>query len=228
MGNRNVIITGANSGIGKAAAVKFASEGYHVIMACRDLIKSKKALHEVVRISKNEFVELMEVDVSSFGSIRKFCSEFKQNHQKLDILIHNAGHFNHGMKTYQLSADKIELTFATNTFGPFLMTELLLDYLEKSDGPRVLSANTTNIKHFFNPKREIEFGNLQGEYKTSRPYNAYKMYGDSKMGLLLLTYKMAEKYKPSGVKVNSLMVPAVKVSEATLKRLNLYYGPWAA
>lgn len=165
----------------------------------------------------------MELDVSSFISIRKFCSEFKLKYQKLDVLIHNAGYFNHGIKSYQFSADNIELTFATNVFGPYLLTELLKNHLTRSNEPRVLSANSTNIKHFFDPKRKIEFDNLQGEFKDSRAYNSYKMYGDSKMGLLLLTYKMAEMYKPYKIKLNSIMIPAVKVSRESLNKFNLYY-----
>lgn len=84
------------------------------------------------------------------------------------------------------------------------MTNLLLDHLTKSDDPRVLNACTTNIRHFFDPKRKIDFDNLKGEYKDSRPYSVYKMYGDSKMALLMLTFKMAEEYKNRGVKVNAM------------------------
>lgn len=223
MKNRIVLITGANSGIGKAAAFKFASEGYHVIMAGRNAEKSTTVQQEIIRNSNNNSVDFMEVDLSSFESIRNFCLLFKSKHQKLDILIHNAGYFNHGAKVYQFSTDVIELTFATNTFGPFLMTQLLLENLAKSDDPRVLSASSTNIKHFFDPKRKIEFDNLQGEYKTNRPYSAYKMYGDSKMGLLLLIYKMAEEYKKYGIKVNSLMIPATKISKETLNKMSRFY-----
>ncbi|WP_232726092.1 SDR family NAD(P)-dependent oxidoreductase [Bacillus sp. FJAT-42315] len=70
----------------------------------------------------------------------------------MDILIHNAAYLNHGEKEYKLSPEHIELSFATNTFGPFLMTRLLVDHLAKSSDPRILHACTTNIKHFFDPK----------------------------------------------------------------------------
>lgn len=138
------------------------------------------------------------------------------------MLIHNAGYFNHGIKAYQSSPDGLELTFATNVFGPLLMTERLLGHLAASDDPRVLHAASTNIKHFFDPKRAIEFDNLQGEFAGSRPYTVYKMYGDSKMGLLL-TYRMAEEYKAKGIKVNAVMIPATKVSRETLRNFSGYY-----
>lgn len=211
-----VIITGANSGIGKAAAIKFATEGYKVVMACRNLEKSRQALQEIIEITKNYRVDLLQLDVSSFKSIADFCSGFKESYGRLDVLINNAGYFKHGEKNYQLSPDNIELSFATNAFGPFLTTQLLADLLKKSEDARVLNACTTNIRHFFEPKRKIEFDNLRGEFKDSRPYNSYKMYGDSKMALLILTFKMAEKFKKDGIKINAVQIPAIKIAKETM------------
>ena len=171
MERKKVVITGANSGIGKAAAVKFASEGYQVVMACRNMEKGEKARKEVVSKSGSVNVELIQLDVSSFDSIRRFSGEYRDRYDVLDILIHNAAYFNHGEKEYQESADNIELTFATNVVGPFLLTELFKDLLEKSVDPRILNACSTNIKHFFDPKRQIEFDNLQGEFRESKPYS---------------------------------------------------------
>ncbi|WP_409340655.1 SDR family NAD(P)-dependent oxidoreductase [Paenibacillus sp. MBLB4367] len=214
-----VIITGANSGIGKAAALKFASEGYRVIMACRNLEISKSVQMEIIDASNNRNVDLMELDVSSFDSIRTFCSAFKAKYPRLDILIHNAAYLKHGEKQYKLSAEHIELTFATNTFGPFLMTRLLIDHLQKSSDPRILHACTTNIKHFFDPKRKIDFDNLRGEFRDTRPYSVYKMYGDSKMALLMLTFKMAEEFKNRGIKINALQINRVKLSKETIRKM---------
>jgi NAD(P)-dependent dehydrogenase (short-subunit alcohol dehydrogenase family) len=165
----------------------------------------------------------MQVDVSSFDSIRRFCSAFEAEHPTLDALVHNAGYFNHGIKSYQFSPDGLELTFATNVFGPLLMTELLMKCLAASDDPRVLHAASTNIKNFFDPKRAIEFDNLRGEFAGRRPYTVYKMYGDSKMGLLLLTYQMAKEYRARGIKVNSLMIPVTRVSKETLAKFTGFY-----
>ena len=218
MNEEVVLITGANSGIGKAATMKFAKEGYHVVMACRNLEKSKKVQNEIRQLTSNNNVDLLEVDTSSFESIHRFSSMFKTKYNKLDVLIHNAAYFNHGEKKYQLSPDHIELTFATNIFGPFLITHLLLDMLKKSDDPRILNACTTNIRHFFDPKRKIDFDNLQGEFATVRPYSVYKMYGDSKMALLMLTFKLAEEFKQDGIKVNAVQIPAIKTSKETRKK----------
>lgn len=218
MHDKIVIITGANSGIGRAAAIRFAEEGYKVIMACRNLEKSKKVQQEIIKQTKNKSVDLLKLDVSSFRSIKGFSSEFRERYQKLDILIHNAGYFSHGEKKYQLSPDHIELSFATNTFGPFLMTQLLVDMLREAKDARVLNACSTNIRHFFEPKRKIELDNLQGEFKDSRPYNSYKMYGDSKMALLMLTFKMANEFAIDGIKVNAVQIPAIKLSKETMRK----------
>lgn len=218
MKQKIVIITGANSGIGKAATIKFAKEGYTVVMACRNLEKSKKVQEEIIKITNNNHLDLLELDISSYESIQHFCSVFKDKYKKLDILIHNAAYFNHSERNYQLSRNLIELTFATNTFGPYLMTQLLIDMLNKSDDPRILHASTTNIRHFFDPKRKIEFDNLRGELKDSKPYSVYKMYGDSKMALLMLTFRMAEILQNDEIKVNAIQIPAIKISNETIKQ----------
>lgn len=221
--DRVVIITGANSGIGKAAALRFASAGWQVVMACRNAETGKIAQQEIIQATGNTAVRLMQVDLASFGSIRQFCTAFTDQYPRLDLLIQNAGYFNHGIKTYQLSPDGLELTFATNVFGPLLMTELLRERLAASDDPRVLNAGSTNLLHFFDPKRAIEFDNLRGEFAGSRPYTVYKFYGDSKMALLLLTYRMAQEYRAQGIKVNMVMIPATKISKETLRKMTGIY-----
>ncbi|MEW8971182.1 MAG: SDR family NAD(P)-dependent oxidoreductase [Mesobacillus sp.] len=218
MDDKIVVITGANSGIGKAAAIKFAKEGYTVVMACRNLERSKSAQQEIIEASKNPHVELLKLDISSFKSIHQFSAMLKHKYPKLDILIHNAAYLNHGEKKYLLSQDGIELSFATNTVGPFLLTRKLAGMLEKSEDARVLHACTTNIRHFFDPKRKIEFDNLQGELKNERPFKAYKFYGDTKMALLMLTFKMAEELKQSGISVNAVQIPAIKLSKETINK----------
>lgn len=220
MNDKIVIITGANSGIGKAAALRFATEGYRVVMACRSLERGISAQRQIIEASGNSNVNLLELDVSCFDSIRSFCTAFKAQYPRLDILIHNAAYLNYGEQEYRLSPENVELSFATNAFGPFFMTRLLADHLAKSEDPRVLNACTTNIKHFFDPKRQIEFDNLRGEFRGRRRYNVYKMYGDSKMGLLMLTFKLAEELKERGIQVNALLINRVKLSPETIAKMS--------
>jgi NAD(P)-dependent dehydrogenase (short-subunit alcohol dehydrogenase family) len=220
MDSRIVVITGANSGIGKAAATKFAAEGCHVIMACRNIEISRIAQQEIRSASGNPNVDLLELDVSSFESIRRFSDQCKAKYPRLDILINNAAYLNHGEKQYRLSPEHIELSFATNTFGPALLTVLLADHLDKSEDPRVLNACTTNIKNFFDPKRSIEYDNLRGEFQGKRPYSVYKMYGDSKMAFLILTFKLAEELKTRGIYMNALQINRVKLSKETIAKMS--------
>ncbi|HKK66568.1 MAG TPA: SDR family NAD(P)-dependent oxidoreductase, partial [Bacteroidales bacterium] len=217
MDNKTVIITGANSGIGKAASLLFARHNCTVIMACRNIERSKQVQEEIISESGNQDVILMRVDMSSFDSIHAFCEDYKRKFQKLDILIHNAAYFNHGEK-YRLSSDHIELTFATNTVGPFLMTHLLLEPLKKSSEPKVLNASSNIIKHFFSPKKVIAFDNLKGMVNKKLKHSVYNSYRDSKMALVMLTFKMAENFKEHGIRVNALQINGARMSSATLKK----------
>jgi NAD(P)-dependent dehydrogenase (short-subunit alcohol dehydrogenase family) len=212
-----VIITGANSGIGKETTLKFARAGYTVIMACRNLEKSKKVQNEIVAASKNEKVFLLQLDMSSFNSIKSFADEFINKFPKLDILINNAAYFNHGEK-YQLTADNIEITFATNVVGPFCLIHLLQNHLKKSDDARVLNASSNIIKHFFSPKKEIDFDNLQGITDKNYKHSVYTCYRNSKMALLMLTLKMARDFAETGIKFYSLQINGARMSKETLKK----------
>lgn len=217
--NRIVIITGSRSGIGKAAAKQFAMEGYTVVMACRNMEFSKKVQEEIIASSKNDHVDLMELDLSSFESILHFCEQYKKRYEKLDILIHNAAYVEHGAK-HRLSADGIELTFATNVVGPYLMTQLLLNQLKKSDDARILNAGSNIIKHFFEPKKKIDFKTLQGENNDPK-FSVYNMYRQSKMAFIMLTFKMAEEFQSEGIKVNALQINGAKLSKETLNKFTL-------
>ncbi len=222
MARRIVIITGANSGIGKAAAHRFAKEGHTLVMACRSPERSRPVLEEVITGSMNDRVELMKLDMSSFESIRTFCQSFRNKYKRLDVLIHNAGYFEHG-SPYKLSENGIELTFATNVAGPYLLTMELLDLMKQSDDARVLMAGSNIIKHFFNPKLKINFSNLQGENPDDPKYRVYDYYRDSKMALLMVTKRMAEKFSNDGIAVNMLQINGATMSKETIAKLTPGY-----
>lgn len=217
---KNIIITGANSGIGKTAAIQFAKQGYRVIMACRNMEISMPVCQEIREKSQNSNVEMIQLDISSKQSIYTFCDEYKKKYDVLDVLINNAGHFKHGETSFQQSIDGLELTIATNLLGPVLLIHLLLDVLRKSSRPVVLNACSTNIKHFFDDRRKIDFRSLCGEIVSGKKYDSYHLYGDSKMGLLIATFTMAQEYKNDGICVNAIMIPATKMLKVRLKSLN--------
>lgn len=160
---------------------------------------------------------MKKVDMSLFVSIQAFCSDIENQFSRLDILIHNAAYFSHG-EDYRLSTDNIEITFATNVVGPFLMTNLLLRHLRKSNDARVLNASSNIIKYFFSPNKKIDFNNLQGITDKSYNHSVYKAYRNLKMAFLMLTFRMAEVYKDFGIKINSLQINGAKMSKETLKK----------
>ena len=130
MVQKTCIITGANSGIGKAAAIQIASKGYRVIMACRNRERGEAALADVQSQSGSEAIELMIVDMSSQSSIRAFAEEFNAKYDTLDVLIHNAAAFDIRATTCQMSQDGIESIWATNHLGPVYLTDRLLGAVE--------------------------------------------------------------------------------------------------
>jgi len=222
MKQQTVIITGANSGIGKAAAYKFTGEGHKVIMACRNLEKSRPVRDQIAADTGNNRVHLEQVDMGSFESIRDFCSTCCEKYHELDILIHNAAYFNHGA-SYKQSPDGIEITFATNVAGPFLMTMLLRDLLAKSKDARILHAGSNIIKHFLNPKKEIDFDHLRKEPENPREHSVYINYRNSKMALLMLTFRMAEEFADDGIKTYSLQINGATMSKEALMKVKPHW-----
>lgn len=220
--NPTVVITGANSGIGKSAAVRFATEGWTVVMACRSPDRSAAAREEIVRESGSERVTLMSVDMSAQRSIRDFASACLENHSRLDVLIHNAAYFNHG-EAYRLGPDGTEITFATNVVGPYLLTRLLLDGLRQSDDPRILHAGSNIVNHYFDPRKQLDFTTLHG-VPSGRPEPAvYERYRQSKMALLMLTLLMARELETDGIAVNCLQINGARMSKETIARFTWRY-----
>lgn len=211
--NKTVIITGANSGIGKAAALQLAAAGANVVMACRSLERGQAALEDVKQASGNPQVELMQLDLASQASIRQFAADFLASHPRLDVLIHNAANFDLTLKQPVLTRDDVETIFATNHIGPFLLTHLLLDRLKASAPSRIITVASKGLMVY--PTLDIEFDNLNGERRFS-PQHAYY---HSKLAQIMFTYDLAERLRGSGVTVNCVRVTAVAVPDERLGHL---------
>ena len=229
MPEKTVIITGANSGIGKSAALHFAQNGDRVILACRNRQRGEQALSEITRKTGNTKVELLLVDLASLQSVRAFVEEFKSRHSSLYGLINNAAIFDVNRKERVLSPDGYELLFATNYLGHFLLTNLLLDALIDSVSARILNVSSKGIIAF--PFLKINFEDLHFE---QRKYSVVKAYYQSKLALEMFTYGLAGRLEYSGVSVNCVRVPSVRLSDekmASYPRLLRYaYAPkrWLA
>lgn len=213
LSQKTIIITGANSGIGKAAAIQLARCNATVIMACRSIERGTAAVEEVKKASQNQKVELIQVDLASQASIRQFVKEFTTRHSRLDVLIHNAANFDHTLKKPVLTADGVETIFATNHIGIFLMTHLLLDTLKASAPSRIITVASKGLTVY--PFLDIEFDNLYGEKK----FTTQHAYYHSKLAQVMYSYALAEKLQGTGVTVNCVQVANVAIPDERLTHL---------
>jgi NAD(P)-dependent dehydrogenase (short-subunit alcohol dehydrogenase family) len=208
-----IILTGANSGIGKAASVQLAKLGATVIMACRSRECDRQALEEVRDRTQNSAVELIPVDMSLQHSIRQFVADFKQRHERLHVLIHNAANFDHTQKSPVLTDDGLETIFSTNHFGPFLMTRLLLSTLIASAPSRVITVACKGLISY--PFLDIDFANLHGE----RYFSVQHAYYHSKQAQLMFTFYLANLLRGTGVTVHCVRVGNVAIPDERLAHL---------
>lgn len=213
LSEKTIIITGANSGIGKAAAVQLAQLGANVVMACRSEERGMQALEDVRRLSQSNQVELMLVDMASQASIRQFVEKFKRTHQRLDVLIHNAANFDHRLKQPVLTEDGVETIFATNHVGIILMNHLLLNLLKASAPSRIITVASKGLITY--PFLNIEFDNLNGERKFSTQHAYYH----AKLAQVMYTYDLAERLKGTGVTVNCVRVTNVALPDDRITHL---------
>jgi NAD(P)-dependent dehydrogenase (short-subunit alcohol dehydrogenase family) len=192
MENKIILITGANSGIGKATAISLAEMGAHVVMMSRDMEKGEIARQEVIGTSRNNQVDLMQCDLASMENIRSFSAQFKAKYPRLDILINNAGIFtDHRLET----KDGFEYQIGVNHLGHFLLTSLLLGLMKESAPARII--NVSSAAHFGG---KIHFEDLH----QTRKYSGWKAYAQSKLANILFTYELAHRLAGTGITVNCL------------------------
>jgi NAD(P)-dependent dehydrogenase (short-subunit alcohol dehydrogenase family) len=208
-----IIITGANSGIGKAASIQLAKFGATVVIACRSRERGQEAMENVRNEAQSTEVALMVVDMSSQDSILEFVSAFRQRYERLDVLIHNAANFDHMQKKPVLTADGLETIFATNHLGPFLMTNLLLDILKSSAPSRVITVASKGLISY--PFLDIEFDNLYGE----RKFSVQHAYYHSKQAQVMFTFDLAEQLRGTGVSVHCVRGGNVAIPDDRLTHL---------
>ena len=185
------IITGANSGIGKATAIGLAKMNATLVMLCRDKERGESAQKEIIGLTGNNNVDLFLCDLSSLKEIRHFALEFKSKYQNLHVLINNAGVM---LSKKDISVDGFEMNFAVNHLAPFLLTNLLLDILKKSAPSRIINVGSAAHR-----MGKINFEDLQRENKKGRLMG---VYGTSKLAMTLVSYELSRKLEGSNVTVN--------------------------
>jgi NAD(P)-dependent dehydrogenase (short-subunit alcohol dehydrogenase family) len=202
MSGKVVILTGANSGIGKAAAMEFAEIGAHLFMVCRNREKGEKARQEIAKKSGSTDVNLMIADLSVLAEVRRLASEFVAANSRLHVLVNNAGSVFQG---YRETVDSFERTMALNYFSPFLLTNLLLPLLKAGAPSRVV--NVSSVSHYGG---RLELDDING--KRSSGMYGLRAYGRSKLALVLFTYELARRLQGAGVTANCLHPGAVRTN----------------
>ncbi|XP_037550959.1 retinol dehydrogenase 14-like isoform X1 [Nematolebias whitei] len=202
MNGKTVIVTGANSGIGKATAAGIVKLQGRVIMACRDPDRAEEAARDIRQQTGADSaqVAVKHLDLASLKSVQTFCENIIKEEPRLDVLINNAGIF---QCPYTRTEDGFEMQFGVNHLGHFLLTHLLLDLLKSSAPSRIVVVSSKLYKH-----GEINFEDLNSE----QFYDKALAYSRSKLANLLFTHELARRLEGSGVTVNALTPGIVRTN----------------
>ncbi|XP_068729843.1 retinol dehydrogenase 13-like [Montipora capricornis] len=195
---KTVIVTGANTGIGRETALDLAGRGARVILACRNVPKAQEVADEILKKTGNSKVLVKELDLASLKSVRNFARDINETEERLDILINNAGIMR---CPYWKTEDGFEMQLGVNHLGHFLLTNLLLDLLQRSQPSRII--NVSSLAH---TRGKIRFDDLQSE----KEYNPGQAYAQSKLANVLFTRELSKKLEDTDVIVASLHPGAVK------------------
>ncbi|MBK9968174.1 MAG: SDR family NAD(P)-dependent oxidoreductase [Holophagales bacterium] len=204
LAGKTALVTGANSGIGKAAAMGLARLGARVVLLCRDEARGLEALEELKGETGNGLLELIRLDVSDLGDIRQVAAGL--GGENIDILVHNAGVLPDRRVT---TRDGLEVTLATNLVGPFLLTGLLLQALERAGG-RVVHVSSGGM---YTQRLDVD-GLFRG---SQAPFDGVVQYARTKRALVVLNELLAKRLSGSGVTFSAMHpvwadTPAVRMS----------------
>ncbi|MEO8262164.1 MAG: SDR family NAD(P)-dependent oxidoreductase [Pseudolysinimonas sp.] len=201
------LITGGNSGIGKAAAIQMASKGARVVIACRDEGRGLAAVSEIRKRAESAAVELVVMDMSSRESIRAGTATFRQLGQgRLDVLIHNAADFDVSRKEPILTPDGVESVWATNHVGPVDLTHQLGPELDASEQGRVITISSQGL--ILHPRLKVDIADPEF---TRGGFKVDKAYYQSKLAQVIYTKWLAEKFRGTTRTANCVRVTNVKV-----------------
>jgi len=184
------LVTGATRGVGRAIAHELATHGATVVLVARDRAVGESVAEEMRTATGNSEVSARQGDLGYQASIRRLVDEFKQEHRQLQVLVNCAGVFK---RDRVLSPDGLELMFATNHLGYFLLTSLLLDRLKAGAPSTVLNVTAPSTT-------QPDFEDLQGE----RRFRALWAFGATKMENLLFTFALARRLEGTGVTAHAV------------------------
>ncbi|XP_061341425.1 short-chain dehydrogenase TIC 32 B, chloroplastic-like isoform X1 [Gastrolobium bilobum] len=223
--NLTAIVTGGASGIGLETARVLALRKAHVIIAARNMVSAKKAKEQILQENESAKVDIMKLDLCSVKSVRSFVDNFIALDLPLNILINNAGVM---FCPFKLSEDGIELQFATNHLGHFLLTNLLLDKMKrtaKATGIEGRIINLSSIAHNFTYRKGIRFDKINDQ----TGYFNKKAYGQSKLANILHANELSRRLQEEGVNITAnsvhpgvIMTPLMRHSSYLMHLLKIF------
>jgi NAD(P)-dependent dehydrogenase (short-subunit alcohol dehydrogenase family) len=194
MAGKTAVVTGANSGIGKATAAALAGAGARTFVAARNQTTGADAVADIRRSTGSDAVELSVFDLADLDSVRKGAADLLDRCDRIDVLVNNAGLV---LSERSETKDGFEATFAINHLGPFLLTTLLLDRITASAPARIVNVASTAHR---SARRGLDFDDLQ----STRHYAGMQVYGKSKLANILFTTELARRLQGTGVTVNAV------------------------
>jgi NAD(P)-dependent dehydrogenase (short-subunit alcohol dehydrogenase family) len=183
---RVVVVTGANSGTGFETAKVLASRGATVILACRNAMRAEEAVRRIQITHRGSRAKVQLLDLGSLKSVQEAAAAILARHERLDLLINNAGVM---VPPYGKTEDGFETQIGTNHFGPYVFTGLLLDRLQATPGSRVVTMSSGAHR-----MGRIHFEDLHFEHA----YRAWAAYSQSKLANLLFTYELQHRLSAAG------------------------------
>jgi NAD(P)-dependent dehydrogenase (short-subunit alcohol dehydrogenase family) len=213
MNGKICLVTGANTGHGKAVAAALAGMGATVVMGCRSLERGEAAREQLKPQTANERISVLQLDLSSQKSVRDAADRFLSQYRSLDVLINNAGAW---WADRRVSPDGVELVWATNVLGPFLLTRLLLPGLRASGAGRIVNVASSYASGL--DLDDVEF--------KHRQYDGIHAYRATKQAVRMLTWSLADQLAREPVVANALCPGFMKTdlgrNAATGFRIFLY------
>ena len=210
MSNTVCVVTGANSGIGKATAKELARLGAHVVMVCRNERRGRdaqaeiRAAAELAHPSRSDPVDLRIADLAVQEEVYHLGETIRAEYDRLDVLVNNAGVF---LDTRHETADGIEATLAINHLAPFLLTHLVLPRLRDTAG-RVGQSRIITVSSRAHRGARIDFDDLNAEAS----YNPFQAYAQSKLANILFTHELSRRLQDDGVVANAVHPGVVKTN----------------
>lgn len=218
MRGRVCLVTGATRGLGRATATSLAALGARVVMLVRDVDAGARVRDAMAVESGSDDIAVVRLDLASLDSVREAAAVVSSRYEAIHVLVNNAGV---NLSRRALSAAGLEMTFAVNHLGPFLLTELLRPILVASAPARVVTVTS-----WFERLGRVHFDDLQLE----RGYTAFRAYAQSKLANVLFTYELARRLAGTDVSANCVHpgLVATDLMRDLPRRLRVLYEPFLA